>query len=357
VPNTVLSILNSANLPPEPDCRLLRRGKPNDTVRDDMAKPVRILSIDGGGVRGLIPSLVLTKLEQLAGRPIFELFDLIAGTSTGGILALGLTMAGPNGRPAHSAHSLVSIYEKESARIFSRPLGYRLRALGSLADQKYPSQGIEAVLLEYFQEARLKDSLTDVLIPAYEIERHFPFFFKSAHARLNPAYDFAIRDVARATSAAPTYFEPHRIAASGSDGDYFALVDGGVYANNPAGCALVECLTRYPSTQEFVVVSLGTGVRHESISYGKSKAWGVAQWAKPIFNIVLDGVSATVDYQLKQLLPSKRYFRFQPNLEKNCAAMDKTNPDNIRRLRLTADTLIREKMDDLKILSGLLAQY
>ncbi len=316
-----------------------------------MAKPVRILSIDGGGVRGLIPSLILSKLEQLTGQPICELFDLIAGTSTGGILALGLAMPGPEGSPAHSAADLVSIYEKESARIFSRPLGYRLRSLGSLADQKYPAAGIESVLREYFQDARLKDSLTHVLIPAYEIERHFPFFFKSTNARQNPAYDFAIRDVARATSAAPTYFEPHRIASAT---DYFALIDGGVYANNPAGCALVECLSTFPHTEDFVVVSLGTGSRSDSISYRKSKSWGLAQWAKPILNIVLDGVSATVDYQLKQLLPSNRYFRFQPNLEPGCYAMDNADPGNIRRLRITAETLIREKAEDLKILKELL---
>ena len=318
-----------------------------------MAKPVRILSIDGGGVRGLIPSLILSKLEQLTGQPICELFDMIAGTSTGGILALGLAMPGSEGKQAHSAADLVSIYEKESARIFSRPLGYRLRSLGSLADQKYPSAGIESVLRDYFQDARLKDSLTDVLIPAYEIERHFPFFFKSTNARQNPAYDFSIRDVARATSAAPTYFEPHRIASAT---DYFALIDGGVYANNPAGCALVECLSTFPHTEDFVVVSLGTGSRSDSISYRKSKSWGLAQWAKPILNIVLDGVSATVDYQLKQLLPSNRYFRFQPNLEPGCYAMDNADPGNIRRLRITAETLIREKAEDLKILKELLSR-
>ncbi len=316
-----------------------------------MAKPIRILSIDGGGVRGLIPSLVLTKLEDLTGRPIFELFDLIAGTSTGGILALGLTMPGLDGRPAHSAASMVSIYEKEAGRIFSRRFSHRVLTLGSLADQKYPAEGIESVLTEYFGEARLKDSLTEVLVPAFEIERHIPFFFKSANALKNPAYDFSIKDVARATSAAPTYFEPH-VIPTGDAGDYFTLVDGGVYANNPAACALAESMARHPGSNDFLVVSLGTGSRPESIDYKRAKSWGLAQWAKPIFNVVLDGVSATVDYQLKQMVT--KYFRFQPNLEVGCAPMDKVDRQNLRRLRLTAEAMIRERSQDLRLLSELL---
>ena len=316
-----------------------------------MAKPIRILSIDGGGIRGLIPSLVLSKLEDLCGKPICELFDLIAGTSTGGILALGLTMPGPDGKPAHSAASMVSIYEKEAERIFSRRFSHRLRTLGSLADQKYPAQGIESVLTEYFGEARLKDSLTEVLVPAYEIERHIPFFFKSSNAIKNSAYDFAIRDVARATSAAPTYFEPHLIPV-GEAGDYFALVDGGVYANNPSACALAESMARHPG-KDFLVVSLGTGARPESIDYKRAKSWGLAQWAKPIFNVVLDGVSATVDYQLRQMV--QQYYRFQPNLEASCAPMDKVDRQNLRRLRLTAEAMIRERSQELHLLSELLA--
>ena len=315
-----------------------------------MAKPIRILSIDGGGVRGLIPSLVLSKLEDLTGKPICKLFDLIAGTSTGGILALGLTMPGSEGTPAHSAASMVSIYEKEAQRIFSRRWCHKIRTLGSLADQKYPANGIESVLSEYFGEARLKDSLTEVLVPAYEIERHIPFFFKSANAVKNPAYDFAIKDVARATSAAPTYFEPHMIPTV--NGDYFTLVDGGVYANNPSACALAESMARHPGRNDFLVVSLGTGLRPESIDFKRAKSWGLAQWAKPIFNVVLDGVSATVDYQLKQMVP--QYFRFQPNLEASCAPMDKVDGQNLRRLRLTADAMIRERSQELRLLGELL---
>ena len=318
-----------------------------------MAKPIRILSIDGGGVRGLIPALVLAKLERITGKPISGLFDLIAGTSTGGILALGLTMP-KDGLPAHSADQMAAIYEQEATRIFSRSFRHWMRPL---TEQKYSSEGIESVLDEYFGDARLKDSLTNVLVPAFEIERYFPFFFKSCIAKTNPAYDFAIKDVARATSAAPTYFEPHQILTA-SGRDYYALIDGGMFANNPAACALVEAMKcfHHAGEEEIVMVSLGTGARISSIPFSKARFWGLAQWAKPVLNVVLDGGSATVDYQLQKLCEVGNYFRFQPMLEASCSPMDKTNPANLRRLRLTADTLIREKRVELDKIAGLLTR-
>lgn len=316
-----------------------------------MTKPIRVLSIDGGGVRGLIPALVLSKLEKLTGRSIAGLFDLIAGTSTGGILALGLAMPDKDGRPAHSAHHMAAIYEQEASRIFAPSASRWFRPL---TKQKYGSEGLEGVLDQYFGTARLKDCLTSVLVPSFEIERYFPFFFKSENARLDPAYDFALKDVARASSAAPTYFKPHRLPAS-STGDYYALIDGGVFANNPAACALVEAMNRHPQADEFLVVSLGTGARVSSLPFSKASSWGLAQWAKPVLNVVLDSGSATVDYQLRQLLNAEQYFRFQPVLEASCAAMDNTHAGNLRRLRLTADALIREKRNELERIAEMLS--
>jgi uncharacterized protein len=200
----------------------------------------KVLSIDGGGIRGIIPAMVLGEIEDRTGKPASELFDLIAGTSTGGILALGLAKptVGSN-KPQYKAEELAELYEKEGGRIFSRSVWHRTRALGSTLEEKYPSEGIEGVLDEYFGETRLQDALTNVLVAAYEIERRIPWFFRSERAKERIDYDFPMKQVARATSAAPTYFEPVKIGAEGSS-DYYALIDGGVFANNPALCAYVE---------------------------------------------------------------------------------------------------------------------
>ncbi|MCS6954340.1 MAG: CBASS cGAMP-activated phospholipase [Bryobacterales bacterium] len=319
--------------------------------------PVKILSIDGGGIRGIIPAMVLAEIEERTGRPIARLFDLIAGTSTGGILALGLVKPGPAGRPEHSARKLAALYEKEGQRIFRATLWRRLATAGSLAEEKYSAEGLESVLREYFGEARLRDALTEVIITSYETERRMPFFFKSRHAKTREGYDFPMRLVARATSAAPTYFEPLKLEAASGD-DYFSLIDGGVYANNPAMCGYVEARVTHPEADDFLLVSLGTGETTRRLRYEDVKSWGLASWAQPILQVVFDGVSSTVDYQLRQLLGprngERRYFRFQTRLDPGCDDMDDASADNVRTLRLLGEKLVRDQQDDLDELCPLL---
>jgi patatin-like phospholipase/acyl hydrolase len=323
-----------------------------------MTEPVKILAIDGGGIRGLIPAVVLAGLEQKNGKRIAEMFDLIAGTSTGGILALALTKPGGSGKPQYTAEDAVRFYEREGRRIFHRSAWHMVNAIGGLADEKYPSSGIEGVLEDYFGETRLKDAVTDVVLTSYEIERRFPFFFKSRNAKARPDYDFPMKSVARATSAAPTFFEPCKLDVAPPE-DYYALIDGGVYANNPAMCGLVEAKTCWPAARDFLVVSLGTGDQLKPLPYDKAKGWGVAQWAKPVLEIVLDGVSSTVDYQMRQLLPATptgvlRYFRFQTRLMHGSESMDDASPENLRGLKLQGEALVRDREADLSTLASLL---
>ena len=304
---------------------------------------VKVLCIDGGGIRGLIPALVLAAIEKRTGKKSAELFDMIAGTSTGGILALGLTRPGPGGQPQYKAEDLAEIYENDGPKIFSRDLWHRFRAIGNLAEEKYPHSGIESVLKQYFGEARLKDALRDVLLTAYEIERRVPWFFRSRRARVDPEYDFPVWQVARATSAAPTYFEPAQLLTEDITG-YFALVDGGVFANNPAMCAYVDATTAHPGA-EILMVSLGTGELTRAYPFHEAKTWGLAKWAQPVLDLMFDGVSKTVEYQLDQLLPPAggraRYYRFQTTLTIASDNMDDATADNLHKLRLQAEGLIR----------------
>jgi len=318
-----------------------------------MAKRVKILSIDGGGVRGIIPAVLLDALEQKAGRPVAKMFDLIAGTSTGGILALALCKPDASGHAEFSAADLVRLYERHGRRIFRRSAWRAIASLGALAEGKYPNSGIESVLDEYFGEARLKDAVTDVLITSYEIERRVPFLFRSRHARSRPDYDFPMKCVARATSAAPTYFEPCKLETR-APGDYYALIDGGVYANNPAMCAWVEAKTYWPEARDFLLVSLGTGEQFQPLPYRKAKGWGLAQWAKPTLEIVLDAVSSTIDYQLRQILPASSYYRFQTRLLHGTEAMNDASEANLRCLKLQGDILARQREADIANLVQLL---
>jgi patatin-like phospholipase/acyl hydrolase len=307
----------------------------------------RILAIDGGGIRGLIPAIILAEIEKRTGKPIASQFDLIAGTSTGGILALGLTVPGTRKKPKYSAGRLIDLYKKEGATIFSRSPWHRMTSGGGLLDQKYPAKGIESVLATYFGNARLKDTITPVLVTGYEIEMRMPWFFKTRYAQ-NPelkGYDFALTQVARATSAAPTYFEPARVQGAGTK-RIWTIVDGGVCVNNPSLCALAEARSMFGANEDIYLLSLGTGELTRRIAYKEAKDWGLAEWARPILDVVFDGVSDATDYQIGQLLPprnrQRRYHRLQVQLTMGNDEMDDPSERNLFALEALATKLVEK---------------
>jgi patatin-like phospholipase/acyl hydrolase len=296
---------------------------------------MRVLAIDGGGIRGLIPALVLTELERRAGRRVFEMFDLIAGTSTGGILACAL--CAPDPLPASE---LVALYEDEGPNIFSRSLFQRIKSADGLLDEKYDDAALDRALERFLGHKRLAETRPNLIVPAYDTALPGPYFFKTSKAQATPETDdFPLSLVARATSAAPTYFEPLEAGER-------ALVDGGVFAVNPAMSAFAEVLKEVDA-REVVLLSLGTGQRTNKRSFDEIKDWGLAKWARPILDVVFDGVSDAVDYQLDHVLSAERYWRLQTELTRASDDMDDATEDNLAKLRGHAEDLIRERSDTL----------
>ena len=333
-----------------------------------MARLTKILAIDGGGMRGVIPATVLMEIEKRTGKAVAELFDFIAGTSTGGILAVGLAKPAPDGktgRAQYTAGDLRELYFEEGTTIFPQP-GFPQSVWNTAKRpfaEKYSPDGIESVLKKFFGDSRLRDACANLLIPSYETQLRQPWFFRSARAREDAAYDFALWEVARATSAAPTYFPPAELArhATGNAGQSdshatksWMLIDGGTFANNPAMCAYAEARRADPEC-EILLVSLGTGRHARPIRYHA----GLLGWAGPILDIVFDGVSRTTDYQLRELLPAirgrKQYYRFQTDLTVAGDAIDHTDPSSLLHLKQQAEGLIRDQAAELAALCAVLA--
>jgi patatin-like phospholipase/acyl hydrolase len=289
---------------------------------------MRVLSIDGGGIRGIIPALVLTELERRSDRRVFELFDLIAGTSTGGILAC--TLCAPDPLPAAQ---LVALYEEEGPRIFDRSVWQRIRSAEGLLDEKYDAGALDRALERFLADKRLAEARPDLVVPAYDMTEPGPFFFKTRKAREDPADDFPLSVVARATAAAPTYFEP---LAAGER----ALVDGGVFAANPAMSAFAEVL-RFQPTAEVKLLSLGTGQRTRKRRFADVADWGLVEWARPILDVVFDGQSDAVDYQLRHALADGHYWRLQVELELASDDLDDAGEGNLQLLRRHAEELVK----------------
>jgi Patatin-like phospholipase len=196
--------------------------------------------------------------------------------------------------------------------------------------------------------------VTEVLITSYDLESRDSWFFARHKAREEASYDFPMCEVARATSAAPTYFRPERLPLQTPT----AMVDGGVFANNPAMCAYVETIKLH-GQQDVVLVSIGTGQVKTPIHYRQAQTWGLAGWARRLLSVVMDGVSDTVEHQLGWLLPDRdglpRYFRFQVELPAAAASLDHTGPSQVGALKQAAGTLINTNTKHIDALCELLS--
>ncbi|MYC86913.1 MAG: patatin [Gemmatimonadales bacterium] len=268
----------------------------------------KILSIDGGGIRGVIPAVVLNHLEAEVGKPTHKMFDLIVGTSTGGILAALLTA--PHGCDAncpadcddtakYSAEQILDFYKQHGKEIFSRSWNERIARWWR---RSHDHQPLERLLAEHLGDAQLSQCLAEIVVTSYDLERRDTYFFKSSKARTEPDRDHYLAHVARATSAGPTYFEPAVVQGLGEHETSRVLIDGGVFANNPGMCAWAEAVSEGHDPDVLVLVSLGTGSAAEPIHHRKAKGWGLAGWARPIVSVLMDGTADAVDYQLKQLM-------------------------------------------------------
>ena len=330
-------------------------------------KKVRILSIDGGGIRGIIPGTILTYLEKQlqlksnSNLKIGDYFDFIAGTSTGGILACIYLMPGDNGKARYSAQDAVNLYLQKGEDIFHRTLIQKLKSGGGLLDEKYDRHPIEKYLDEYFGDTWLKDLIKPCLITSYDVTQRNAHFFTSTDAG-SSLYNFKVRDVARATSAAPTYFEPALIYSE--EGQRLAVVDGGVYANNPALCAYAEArktiFSDYlkdgekinkPTAKDMIIVSVGTGTVKKPYHYNDLKNAGELHWLNPIIDILMSGNAETVDYQLQQMyktLPqedARNYYRLEPPLHEASSEMDLATSKNMEDLRQAGLTYVDNNKD------------
>jgi patatin-like phospholipase/acyl hydrolase len=304
---------------------------------------VRVLAIDGGGIRGLIPALVLAELEARSARRVFELFDLIVGSSTGGIIAGAV--CGPDPLPGAE---VAAIYEEEGPRIFDRSIWQRIQSADGLLDEKYDDAALDSALERFLGDKRLSETRPDLIVPTYDTAAPGPYFFKTTDAREDPAEDAPLSEVARATSSAPTYFEPFGRGAQ-------SLIDGGVFAVNPGMCAFAEAVREHPGS-DVTLVSLGTGEHTRKRSFDEIKDWGLVEWARPILDVVFDGISDAVDYQLRHVIGADRYWRLQVELSRASDDLDDASEENLALLRGHAEELIADRSADLDaIVSALTA--
>lgn len=316
----------------------------------------KILSLSGGGVRGILSCLVLAEIEHRTSKPICKLFDLIAGSSIGGILALFLTCPKEEGslEPKYTAKQLANILTNRAEYIFKESsIEELLGIVDDLLAPKYNSKGRESILNYYLGNTALEEALTSVFITSYDTQMRIPIFFVSRRDLEKNEIHFRkicnglhMHEVGMATSAAPSFFSPYKL------GEY-CLIDGGMFANNPTALAIIEA-EQATDIEQKILCSISTGSLTRRYEYDNIRSWGMLNWIQPIINIIQDAQSEAISCQLSQALPKNyKYYRFDTFLTLANDDIDDSTPGNIENLHKEAARLIKEKdkeLDDLCII-------
>ncbi|HIV99556.1 MAG TPA: patatin-like phospholipase family protein [Candidatus Ornithospirochaeta avicola] len=323
-----------------------------------------ILSIDGGGMRGIIPAYILNRLDTLLEkegdlRPLYSHFDLIAGTSTGALLALALSCPAEGGKLKADSKGGYPVYQEERSFFFRKKEIYkgRIRSsfdpkimediylkngerifphqksfLGPIFQDKYDVRPFEAFLKENLLDYKMNDLLAPTVIVSYDTLSGNPFLFTSYSSC------YSLFDASRASTAAPLYFPPHMI--EDGKGIKRCLVDGGLCANNPALVAYIEAKKLYPDTDEFVILSLSTCKKPFSFDASKTGG-GITGWAYPILKSYMSAQESMMNLSLENL-PDARYIRIYSDILEKKISLDDVSRESLDELKRIAELLYKD---------------
>ncbi|PON49739.1 Patatin-related protein [Parasponia andersonii] len=354
---------------------------------------ITVLSIDGGGIRGIIPGTMLafleSELQKLDGEDarIADYFDVIAGTSTGGLVTAMLAAPDENNRPIFAAKDINDFYLQHCPKIFpqdnryyiySFSLGGTTEIIKALRGPKYDGKYLHKLLKEKLGDLRLHQTLTNVIIPTFDIKRLQPTIFSTYEVRRNPSLDAFLSDICIGTSAAPTYLPAHYFETKTSNGQVreFHLIDGGVAANNPALVAINEVAKEihqgnpdfFPIKPidfgRFLVISLGTGSAKSEETYSADEAakWGVLGWlnshhSTPLVDIFTQASSDLVDFFLSTVFQAlhsdKNYLRIQDDtLSDKESSVDIATEENLTKLVKIGEDLLKKPVSMVNLDTG-----
>ncbi|GMP23778.1 hypothetical protein CsSME_00001254 [Camellia sinensis var. sinensis] len=347
-----------------------------------------VLSIDGGGIRGIIPSIILNfleaQLQKLDGEDarIADYFDVIAGTSTGGLVTAMLTAPNEKNRPLFAAKDIKAFYLDHCPKIFPqkrRPFANATKVIRALSGPMYDGKYLHCLVKEMLGNTRLNQTLTNVVVPTFDIKRLQPTIFSTYEVKKNPSLNALLSDICIATSAAPTYLPPHGFETKDSSGKarQFNLVDGGVVANNPTLVAIGEVAKEinrersdfFPikSTNhgKFLVLSLGTGSAKKDEKYNAKEAakWGVLGWltnsaSTPLVDVFTEASGDIMDLHISTVFQAlhfeNNYLRIQDDtLSGQVSSVDIATKENLEDLVKVGERLLKKPVSSVNLETGL----
>lgn len=320
-------------------------------------KTVRILSLDGGGVRGISEARFLQHLEVSLGVPISSAFHLIGGTSAGGILSTFLTTPTEPGstQPKYSAGELVQILQQRSADMFVQ----RHISIFGWFGPKYRTDSFRSVLSEYLGHATVDEAITPTAVVTYDMVRQ--------NLKTITSWDkkeiFTKVTAINATAAATSYFEPCHATPVNNARKSYDLTDGGTGANNPILCLITKAMELYPDADSFEIISIGSGKADKPLFFEDMKGAGLMQWGPHLTRMFMAGETSKDDTFLSEaFLPRTdadgvehsafkgNYSRWSPLLSPQNTRLDNTDPENLREIVQATDDYIGSRRPEFDAL-------
>ncbi|CAK9166478.1 unnamed protein product [Ilex paraguariensis] len=348
---------------------------------------ITILSIDGGGVKGIIPGVILeyleSQLQELDGPDarLADYFDVIAGTSTGGLITAQLTAPNENGRPLYAANEIVPFYVEQTPKIFpqtSGPLASIINSFKALTGPRYDGKYLQKLLKDTLKGTRLQQTLTNVVIPSFDIKHLQPTIFSSFEVTHDHLENALLSDICIGTSAAPTFFPAHHFKNTDTEGNEreFNLIDGGVAASNPTLIAISEVTKQklkenpdfFPIKPldygRYLVISLGTGNAKNEYKYNANIAsmWGLLGWllndgSNPLIDVFNQACADMVDYHncvvFEALRSQNKYLRIQDDtLTGTLSSLDVSTKENMENLVKVGKELLKKPVSRVNLDTG-----
>ena len=318
----------------------------------------RILSIDGGGIKGIVPAVVLFHLEKhlkrLSNNPnsrIHDYFDLFSGASTGAIIIAGLLTPDSHNQPKYTTKEIIDLYIENGHIIFNASLFQEIKSVSGLVNVKYDPEGLESVFNKYFGNNQLKDLLKPTLIPVYDLSRGKNYFFRQQKAQTSLRHNYYVRDLLRSATSAITYFPPSQISTVDNK-EHRCFIDGGVFANNPALSAYAEFRYHNPElhAKDTMMLSLGTGRQSTHLDCEITASWGAAEWLYQGGFMTSNAISSVSDYQLNAVYDSaSNYLRLDTSFDdSHSSSMDNTEKEYLDYLISLGENIANERQSDIE---------
>jgi patatin-like phospholipase/acyl hydrolase len=311
-------------------------------------KPIRICSLPGGGIKGIISAMFLMKLEQITGKHPTELFDIFIGTSTGALICSILNIPSVEGslHPwKYTAKDLLDVYIKEASTTFESSMWRKVSTMNGIYGPMYYTRNRDEKLKAWLGDVSLKDTLCDVIITSYELCTHSPVFFKSRKARLDPQDNFLLTDVNKAATAAPTIWPPHQIGER-------IFIDA-LYGKDPSLFGITEALKHYNADLgNILVLTLGTGYTRKKTDPGKVVTSGHT-FLIEVFSNMINANTMNVPYMITELFQEgSKILKLDVALAEEHMGICDVSKKNLDYLIRTTQQYIAENEDEIREFAG-----